>query len=46
MGAKGALTGNRCTVHEPVAVLPLALVGANGAGVDHSDRIVSIEGDG
>jgi len=46
VAAKGALTGNRCTVDEPVAVLSLALVRANGAGVDHSDRIVSIEGDG
>lgn len=46
MGTKGALTGNRCTVDEPVAVLPPALVRANGAGVDHSDRVVSIEGHG
>jgi len=46
MGAEGSLTRNRCAVDEPVAVLPLALVRTNGAGVDHGDRVVPIEGDG
>ena len=46
MGAKGALTGNRCTVDEPVTVLPPTLVRANGTRVDHGDRVVSVESDG
>lgn len=46
MGAKGRLTSNCCTVDEPVAVLPLALVTADCAGVNHSDRVVPVEGDG
>jgi len=46
MSATGALTSNRSTIDEPVTVLSIALVAANGAGVDHSDRVVSIEGDG
>jgi hypothetical protein len=40
------LTGNCSTIDEPVAVLALALVTPNGAGVDHRNCIVSIEGDG
>jgi len=43
---KGELAiSNLGTINEPVTVLSIALVTAHGAGVDHSDRIVSIEGD-
>jgi hypothetical protein len=40
----GTLTGNLSTVDEPVTELSIALVTANSGGVDHCDRIVSIEG--
>jgi len=40
------VVNNRSTVDKPVTVLPLALVGADGAGVNHCDRIVPIKGDG
>lgn len=46
MYAKGTLTGNLGTVDKPVTVLPTALVGANSAGVNHSDGVVPIKGDG
>ena len=46
MGVKRTLTSNLSTVDEPVTVLPTALVSANSGGVDHCDRIGSIEGDG
>ena len=46
MDTRGTLTSNLCPVDEPVTVLPIALVRTNGAGVDHCDCIVSIEGDG
>ena len=44
-GVRWRLTSNRSTVDEPVAGLPIALVTANGGGVDHCDGIVPIEGD-
>ena len=46
MGVKWTRTGNLGTVDEPVTVLPTALVSANSGGVDHCDRIGSIESDG
>ena len=42
----GGLTSNRSTVDEPVAVLPIALVGTNSAGIDHGDRVASAKGHG
>ena len=45
-GAEGTLTDNRCTVNKPVTILSLALVRADGAGVNHCNRIVAIKGDG
>ena len=38
------LTSNLSTVDEPVAHLPITLVKANGAGIDHDNRVVSIQG--
>ena len=46
MGTRGTLTSNLSTVDEPVTSLPIALVTTNSGGVDHRDRIVSIEGNG
>jgi len=40
------IVNNRSTIDKPVTVLPLALVRADGARVNHCDRIVSIKGDG
>lgn len=46
MNAEETLTNNRGSVDEPVAVLPLALVRADSARINHCDCITSIEGDG
>lgn len=46
MRVEETLTDNLSAIDKPVTVLSLALVRADGAGVNHRDRIVSTEGDG